>query len=323
MPSGLYDDNAAAEIRDLDSAYADLVAWIADAETISPDPADWDDAPADETRVGSYRVIRRQAVYFYGAEVAKARAIAHAEVRLAAAMDGDADIARRAQMVVDALRALLAIDPAQRARLIEVVRTFKRTLEAVSHFVNATSPEAAYAILRNDGDLLLTDLACDLIAGKMREIFESGDVARARGLQAGPLQLLFDAREHGVEGGVAVFIQRDAELARAKSRMAAILTSASAELNAAVDGLLSAPYPDGLPAAMLRAYDALIQPLAAAILAGALEICQATAQGELEAARLAHLHVAVERLAALAHGELVLSREEQVRAALAGPRLDD
>jgi hypothetical protein len=283
-----------------------LRATLADLDT----PAHLDDGaerPSLETSL----------LFHYGTLVADPEALVHANAELEATKKrGAIEEGASIQGLIGEIEALQAKSADELDSLIEATLTFRATLEALNEYISTDSLEAAYAVLERQRGLLVTDLAVELIQGKVAELQTAGDTSRAQQLERGPLRLVKDVRDHGLEKGYRNFLDRDRRQEAAKARIAFLIGTSGSDLVDAVDAVLGADGPPALELALDRGYPWLVQIEAATIIREAVVIREAGSGSEEETARFDYLASILERLSAISREEPGLSRQEQISRAL-------
>lgn len=271
-------------------------------------------APLD---VGS-SAVTANVLYRYGELIADPAALAHVRRRLSAAdAHGDSETPDRLRVIAQSIEAAQAMSAEELASIVEATETFRATMDALNTYVHAVSMEAAYEFLKQRSDLLATDLAVELIAGKVGEMRAAGAVEAAQSLARGPLRLVRDVREHGLDQGYRVFLDRDRQQEDAQARLGALVSTVPPELIDAVDAVLGTGTTPALAGALEHGYAWLVRPEAAQIMRESATIIRAGGTSDEEAARLASLAALVERLSVVALDDPQLPVYEAVRWALA------
>jgi hypothetical protein len=200
--------------------------------------------------------------------------------------------------------------------MIESVLTYRATMEALNDFVGAAGMDAAFAVLERQRGLLVTDLSMEIIENKVTELRSAGEDSGARMLARGPLRLVKDVRDHGLERGYQMFLERDRRMEDAKTRLAFLVGTSGPDVVEAVDAVLGAEDQPALERALDQGYPWLVRLEAATIIREALVISEAGGGDAEEVDRFTYLASVVERLMAVAQAEPGLSRQEQVKWAL-------
>src|SRR5215472_15470798 len=189
----------------------------------------------------------------YGTAVCGPRALDHARTRRAlvqaAGENSPADTVGR---IVSILEALQAEDADRLLARVQLVQEFQATMDALNAFVGGSSIEAAYDVLLDRHTLLATDLAEELLEGKVLELLDAGNEEAGRQLERGPLRLLRDARAYGAEEGYQVFLARDREQEAAQNRLSFLMATMGPDMVAAVDAVLGAENAEQLEAALVK-----------------------------------------------------------------------
>jgi hypothetical protein len=252
----------------------------------------------------------------YRRSIASPRTLDHARARLTSLeAAGDSENAAAARRIVDIIEKLQA-DPDQLAEQIRLVEEFQATMDALNAFVGASSIEAAYDVLVEWEALLTTDLAVELLEGKVVELLEAGNEEAGRELERGPMRLARDAQVHGAVEGYQVFLARDREQDAAQARLGFLMASMDPEVIAAVDTVLGAQSAEQLEDALLSGYALLVTPEAVMMLDEAATITRVAGTSDDEVERQEYLAAVLNRLSALAHDVEAWPVREQILLAL-------
>jgi hypothetical protein len=262
--------------------------------------------------------IENSLLFHYGTLLSNPEALVHAKsaCETAGNTSTSLELADKLQALVYGIEALQARSADELDGMIESVLTYRATMEALNDYVGATGVDAALSILERQRGLLVTDLSMEIIENKVTELRSSGEDSGARMLARGPLRLVKDVRDHGLERGYQMFLERDRRMEEAKTRLAFLVGTSGSDVVEAVDAVLGAESQPELERALDRGYPWLIRLEAATMIREALVISEAGGGDEEEVARFTHLAGVVERLMAIAQAEPGLSRQEHVTWAL-------
>jgi hypothetical protein len=289
------------DVLALDAALNATLADLAEASTLNVDPE-----------------LETTVLFRYGALLTGPAVLDHVRRHLRVAeVRGEQERVRQLQAVRRSIEGLQAMDAGALSVFIDGTMTFRATVEALHAYLGASSMEAAYEVLKRQHELLTTELAVDLIDGKVGELRGSGQVEAARNLQRGPLRLVHDVRQHGLQQGYEAFLDREWRQEAAQVRLGLITAAVDPEVLRAVDTVLGAADAAALARALAHGYRWLVQPEAAMMVREGAAIVAAAGTSDTEAAHVASLANTLERLSAIAVEEPQLSREEQVQWALA------
>lgn len=256
-------------------------------------------------------------LYHASAFITDPRVLNRAGIRLATAQEqGDQEVASKLQRIIQSIEALQARDTEDLDASVVAAREFRETVEALNAYVGASSMEAASEVLAHHQEVLVTDLAVDLIEGKVADLRAAGEPVAANMLERGPLRLVKDVQAHGLERGLATFLDRDRQQAIAQARLGSLAAASGPKLVAAVDALLAARDAFALLHALIEGYSWLVLPDSATMLDEAETICRAGGTSDTEADHYHYLLSLLDRMRALAQGHPELAREEQARLAL-------
>jgi hypothetical protein len=268
--------------------------------------------------LGDSAALESTLLFHYGTLLSDPEAHVHARSSWEAVSKTGAapELANRLQALVTSIEALQARSADELDGLIESVLTYRATMEALNDFAGAAGVEAAYTVLERQRGLLVTDLAMELIEGKVTELRSTGEDSGARMLERGPLRLAKDVRDHGLERGYQLFLERDRRMEEAKTRLAFLVGTAGPDVVEAVDTVLGAAGRPALERALDQGYPWLVRLEAATMIRDAAVISEAGGDDAEESARFNYLARVVELLVAVAQAEPGLSRQEQVQWAL-------
>ena len=282
------------------------------------------DIPTGSPTLKDTAAIESTLLFHYGTLLSDTEALVHARSACEAARNSGTgmDLADKLQVLVYGIEALQARSADELDGLIESVLTYRATMEALGDYVGAAGLDAAFAVLERQRGLLVTDLSMELIETKVTELRSAGEDSGARMLARGPLRLVKDVRDHGLERGYQMFLERDRRMEEAKTRLAFLVGTSGPDVMEAVDAVLGAESQPALERALDQGYPWLVRLEAATMIREALVISEAGGGDTEEVARFTYLASVVERLMAVAQGEPGLSRQEQVKWALS-PHIND
>ena len=262
--------------------------------------------------------IESTLLFHYGTLLSNPEALVHAKSACEAARNPSAilELSDKLQALVYAMETLQARSADELDGMIESVLTYRATMEALNDFVGAAGVDAAFAVLERQRGLLVTDLSMEIIENKVTELRSAGEDSGARMLARGPLRLVKDVRDHGLERGYQMFLERDRRMEDAKTRLAFLVGTSGPDVVEAVDAVLGAEDQPALERALDQGYPWLVRLEAATMIREALVISEAGGGDAEEVDRFTYLASVVERLMAIAQGEPGLSRQEQVKWAL-------
>jgi tetratricopeptide (TPR) repeat protein len=169
----------------------------------------------------------------------------------------------------------LQADPENTVLALQSVADFRATQDALTAFVQTSSPEEALRVLVEQQTLLLSDLAADLMQAKVEELRQAGAEEAAAALSAGPQRLLEDARRHGLERGPAMWGEREEALAKAQEALRLAFEHSPAEVVSGVNALMAARDSETLIHTIALHRDVLVQPSAAVLLRRVADVYRA------------------------------------------------